>query len=82
MSRVVGEPIAESQVVGESIAESRVVGEPIVESRVVGEPIAESRVVGEFFWSLSKRILTGVLIFKFGISRMKNPAAHGEDIAF
>ncbi len=37
VSRVVGEPIAESQVVGEPIAESRVVGEPIVESRVVGE---------------------------------------------
>ncbi len=30
-----------SRVVGEPIAESRVVGEPIVESRVVGEPLKQ-----------------------------------------
>ncbi len=41
VSRVVGEPIAESRVVGEPIAESRVVGEPIVELRVVGEPLKQ-----------------------------------------
>ncbi len=41
VSRVVGEPIAESRVVGEPIAESRVVGEPIVESQVVGEPLKQ-----------------------------------------
>jgi hypothetical protein len=30
-----------SRVVGEPIAESRVVGEPIVESQVVGEPLKQ-----------------------------------------
>ncbi len=56
MSRVVGEPIAESrQVVGEPIAESRVVGEPIVAWKMycyifplkMYGYISESRVVGE-----------------------------------
>jgi hypothetical protein len=49
VSRVVGEPIAESGVVGEPIVESRVVGEPIVESRVVGEPLKQ---VGKYLYTV------------------------------
>ena len=47
VSRVLGEPIAESRVVGEPIVESRVVGEPIAESRVVGEPLKQ---VGKYLY--------------------------------
>ncbi len=47
VSRVVGEPIAESRVVGEPIVESPVLGEPIVKSRVVGEPMKQ---VGKYLY--------------------------------